>query len=108
MIINEDQRLVSAGYNGFLAKAPHVSVVRHGHEQATVHAEQNAIANAANNGTSVAGATAYITHRPCINCAKILAAAGIKKIIYHRDYPDELVATILKNANVELVQINGN
>ncbi len=108
VIINEDQRLVSAGYNGFLAKAPHVSVVRHGHEQATVHAEQNAIANAANNGTSVAGATAYITHRPCINCAKILAAAGIKKIIYHRDYPDELVATILKNADVELVQINGN
>jgi hypothetical protein len=64
-------RLVAAGYNGFLPGTPHVSPQRDGHEQATVHAEQNAIADAARRGSSVEGCVAYVTHYPCINCAKI-------------------------------------
>ena len=63
-------RLVAAGYNGFLPGTPHVSRVRDGHEQATVHAEQNAVADAARRGSSVEGCVAYVTHYPCINCAK--------------------------------------
>src|SRR5580704_4133633 len=55
-------RIVTAGYNGYLPGAPHVSRVRDGHEQATVHAEQNAITDAARRGISVDGAAAYITH----------------------------------------------
>ncbi len=96
-------RLIAAGYNGFLPGAAHISRVRDGHEQGTVHAEQNAIADAARRGTSLAGATAYVTHYPCINCAKVLAAAGISVIKYHRDYQnDPLVPELLAEAGVEI------
>jgi dCMP deaminase len=94
-------RIIAAGYNGFLPGAPHQSRVRDGHEQATVHAEQNAIADAARRGISVEGATAYITHFPCINCTKILAAAGICAIKYHWDYHnDPIVAEILAESGI--------
>jgi len=99
-------RLVAAGYNGFLPGTPHVSRVRDNHEQATVHAEQNAIADAARRGSSVDGCTVYVTHYPCINCAKIMAAAGIAEIIYHEDYVnDPLVAPILTDAGVRLSKL---
>ena len=94
-------RIVAAGYNGFLPGTPHVSRVRDGHEQATVHAEQNAIADAARRGVSVAGATAYVSHFPCINCAKVLAAAGVCGIKYHFGYNDDpLVLELLADAGV--------
>lgn len=100
---SQKHRIIAAGYNGFLPGAPHASRVRDGHEQATVHAEQNAICDAARRGVSLAGATVYITHFPCINCAKILAAAGISCIKYHRDYRnDELVKEILTESRVSL------
>ena len=96
-------RIVAAGYNGFLPGTPHRSRVRDDHEQATVHAEQNAIADAARRGVSVEGATAYISHFPCINCAKSLAAAGVKAIKYHVDYTnDPLVLEILAEAGVAM------
>ncbi|HLS28657.1 MAG TPA: cytidine/deoxycytidylate deaminase family protein [Opitutales bacterium] len=96
-------RIIAAGYNGFLPSTPHVSRVRAGHEQATVHAEQNAIADAARRGSSVGGAIAYITHFPCISCAKILAAAGIQAIKYHVDYRnDDLVPELLREAGVTI------
>ena len=75
-------RIVAAGYNGFLPGAPHNSWVRDGHEQATVHAEQNAISDAARRGIPIQGSIIYTTHFPCINCAKILAASGICFIKY--------------------------
>ncbi len=99
-------RITAAGYNGFLPGAPHHSRVRDGHEQATVHAEQNAVADAARRGISLEGATAYLTHFPCINCAKILASAGIRKIIYHLDYRnDPLVNDILGESEIEIKQL---
>lgn len=99
-------RLIAAGYNGFLPGTPHVSRVRDNHEQATVHAEQNAIADAARRGSSVDGCTAYVTHYPCINCAKILAAAGIAEIKYHEDYVnDPLVIPILADVGVKLSKL---
>jgi dCMP deaminase len=99
-------RLIAAGYNGFLPGAPHISRMHNGHEQATEHAEQNAIADAARRGSSVEGAIAYVTHYPCINCAKILAAAGIREIRYREDYRnDPLVAQILGDAKVEIHQL---
>lgn len=102
----QKNRIVAAGYNGFLPGAPHTSRVRDGHEQATVHAEQNAISDAARRGVSLEGATIYITHFPCINCAKIVAAAGISCIKYHRDYRnDDLVKDLLGGAGVKLVQL---
>jgi len=98
-------RIVAAGYNGFLPGTPHQSKVRDGHEQATVHAEQNAIADAARRGVSVAGSTAYVSHFPCINCAKVLAAAGVRIIKYHFDYGnDPLVTELLADAGVTIAQ----
>jgi dCMP deaminase len=99
-------RLIAAGYNGYLPGTPHVSRVRDNHEQATVHAEQNAIADAARRGSSVDGCTAYVTHYPCINCAKILAASGIAEVKYHEDYVnDPLVVPILADAGVKLTKL---
>lgn len=96
-VIVKDNRIVSAGYNGFLPGEPHTSIVRDNHEQATIHAEQNAISDCSSRGVSVKEATAYITHYPCLNCAKILAASGIKDIKYHSNYKnDKLVPEIVK------------
>jgi dCMP deaminase len=99
-------RVVAAGYNGFLPGAPHTSRVRDGHEQATVHAEQNAISDAARRGIALDGATIYITHFPCINCAKILAASGIRVIKYRKDYKnDPMVVDILEESAVSIEQL---
>lgn len=99
-------RLVAAGYNGFLPGSAHVSRVRDGHEQATVHAEQNAIADAARRGSSVEGCVAYVTHYPCINCAKILASSGIAEIRYRQDYHnDPLVASLMADAGVAILKL---
>ena len=103
---NRKNRLVAAGYNGFLPGARHTSYVRDGHEQATVHAEQNAVADAARRGSSVEGCVAYVTHYPCVNCAKILAAAGIAELRYRQDYTnDPLVATLLADAGVKILKL---
>jgi dCMP deaminase len=99
-------RLVAAGYNGFLPGTPHVSRMRAGHEQATVHAEQNAVADAARRGSSVAGCIAYVTHYPCLNCAKVLAASGISEIRYRSDYHnDPLVERLMADAGVKLMKL---
>jgi dCMP deaminase len=85
-------RIISAGYNGFISGAPHNSKVRDGHEQATVHAEQNAITDAARRGVSIFGAVAYVSHFPCLQCAKLLASSGISEIKYHVDYNNDPLA----------------
>ena len=74
----------------------------------TVHAEQNCISDCAKRGISCKNATAYITHYPCINCAKILKpSAQIKEIIYFENYKnDELVLDILKNSNIIINKFN--
>ena len=103
-ILVSNNRIISAGYNGFLPGANHQSIVitegSHTHEQATIHAEQNAIADCANRGVSTVGATAYITHYPCINCFKILVAAGIKEIKYLHAYKNDLNVEKLINSMI--------
>jgi dCMP deaminase len=94
-VIVKDNRIISTGYNGFLPGHEHVSVVEGGHELATVHAEQNAIFFGAKHGIKINGATAYVTHYPCLYCAKALESAGIYRVFYHSDYKnDPLVAKI--------------
>ena len=106
-VLVNDKRILSTGYNGFLPGAPHTSIVRDNHEQATVHAEQNAISHAAKNGIQLQGATAYITHYPCINCCKILISSGIKKIYYLKDYKnDPLVETFCHQVGVRCLSLN--
>lgn len=105
-ILVKNNRIIAQGYNGFLPGCPHESKVQDGHEQATVHAEQNAVTDCACRGVSTQDATAYITHYPCINCMKILCASGVKYIKYIDDYRnDDLVKYFSQIANVELAQL---
>lgn len=98
-VLVKDTRVISVGYNGFIAKCPHISIVRDGHEQNTVHAEQNAIADCAKRGILTDGATAYITHYPCINCTKILISAGITEVKYNADYKNDMLVDSLMRQN---------
>jgi len=103
---SQKNRIIAAGYNGFLPGVAHKSRLRDGHEQATVHAEQNAVSDAARRGVPLEGSTTYVTHFPCINCAKILAAAGISCIKYHSVYRnDVLVNDILHECGVKMEQL---
>lgn len=105
-VLVKRNRIVAQGYNGFLPGCPHVSQLRNGHEQATVHAEQNAIADCAKRGASCEECTAYITHYPCLNCMKILCAAGIKEIKYIDDYKnDHIVTNISSIADVKITKL---
>ena len=103
-VLVKDNRIISAGYNGFLPNMPHDSIVINNHEVATVHAEQNAITDCASRGVSTEGATAYITHYPCLNCAKILMASGIKEVRYCCDYRNDTLVEEITNLNI--VRIN--
>ena len=69
-LLVRENRIIAQGYNGFLPDCPHDSIIRDEHEQATVHAEQNAICDCAKRGVSCKRACAYITHYPCFNCMK--------------------------------------
>lgn len=102
-LLVKDNRIVSQGYNGFLPGCEHNSIVRDNHEQATVHAEQNALMDCAKRGVSCNNSTAYVTHYPCIICTRLLLAAGIKEIKYLTDYKnDELVANFCRQCNTNI------
>lgn len=68
-----------------------------------LHSEMNAILQAAKLGISIEGGTIYCTHKPCSLCAKLIIGAGMKRVVYEHDYPDELGEQLLKEANIELV-----
>ena len=100
-LLVHENRIVSQGYNGFLPGCPHESIVRDNHEQATLHAEQNALMDCAKRGVSCNCFTAFITHFPCIICTRLLLAGGIKKIKYVNDYKnDDLVKKFTEQCNV--------
>ena len=102
-ILVKDNRIIAQGYNGFLPNCPHISIVRDNHEQSTVHAEQNAIADCAKRGVSCDGSTIYVTHYPCVICARIAFAAGVKEVVYIDDYKnDELVGIFASQLNVKI------
>ena len=105
LLVN-DNRIISAGYNGVLPGAPHESIVINNHEQATVHAEQNALCDCAKRGVSSNNCTAYITHYPCLNCSKLLIASGIKHIKYINDYKNnDLVQKFCSDNNIIIEKI---
>jgi dCMP deaminase len=105
-LLVKDNRIISQGYNGFLPGCPHKSIIKNNHEQATVHAEQNAICDCAKRGTSCDNSIAYITHYPCIICTRLLLASGIKEIKYIEDYKnDDLVKHFCDQKNVSIYKI---
>jgi dCMP deaminase len=105
-VVVKDNRLISMGYNGFIPGAPHISRVKDDHEQSIIHSEVNAIADCAKRGTSLQGAKIYVTHYPCINCFRSIAACGIKEIIFLHDYKnDELVQQLADDAQIRIQKL---
>ncbi len=108
-VIVKNNRLVSMGYNGFLPDAPHISRVRDNHEQSIIHSEVNALADCAKRGAilETGNVVIYITHYPCLNCFRSIAATGIKKVIYLKDYKnDPLVQELASDAGIKIVKLN--
>lgn len=112
-IIVKDKRVMTTGYNG--APAGVQSCEEKGeclrrklqipsgtkHELCfAVHAEQNAIIQAAKYGINISGATLYCTHQPCVICAKMIINAGIMRVVYKEGYPDDFSISLFKEANV--------
>ncbi len=108
-VIVRDKTILSTGYNGSVRGMAHCDDVGHmmdnTHCIATVHAEANAIIQAAKNGTAVDGASIYVTASPCWNCFKLIANSGIKAIYYHEFYRDEKVIKVAREAGIELKQV---
>ncbi len=105
-VLVRENHIISTGYNGFLPGGQHRSLMLHGHEQATVHAEMNCIADCARRGVSTESAEAYITHYPCPSCFKGLVAAGVRTIYYLEDYNNSpVVAELMKDLRVKVVQL---
>lgn len=96
-VIVKNNRLISMGYNGYIPGAPHTSRVFENHEQSIIHSEINAITDCAKRGVSLDGAKIYITHYPCINCFKSIAACGIKEVLYLDDYNNNKIVEDLSN-----------
>ena len=105
-IIVRDKRILTTGYNGSPTGLPHCTeagcLIVNGHCVRTLHAEQNAIIQAALHGVSTDGATIYVTHQPCLICAKMIINAGISRVVYGGDYPDDLARQFLEEAGVVL------
>lgn len=93
-VLVKDNRQISMGYNGAPSGADHCADTNHGHSPDqevrscawAVHAEMNAVADAARRGVSIEGATAYVTDEPCVHCYGILVNAGVKRIVAARQY----------------------
>ena len=111
-VITRDRQIVSTGYNGAPRGIPHcldtgcirdkenIESGTHAEKCIAVHAEQNAIIQAALHGVSTKYATIYITHQPCIICAKMIINAGIRRVVYDEEYPDPAGLTLLLSAGV--------
>jgi dCMP deaminase len=116
-IIVKDKRILATGYNGAPANVRHCLEVGCMREQLKVesgqrhelcrgiHAEQNAIIQAAYHGVSVKGASLYSTTQPCSICAKMIINAGIDTIYYDSGYADELAQEMLSEAGLTLIQL---
>ncbi|HEX7836703.1 MAG TPA: dCMP deaminase family protein [Kofleriaceae bacterium] len=108
-VLVRNRTILSTGYNGSIRGMPHCSDVGHmmedGHCVATIHAEANAIIQAARNGVNIDGATNYVTASPCWNCFKQLANAGIVRIVYGEFYRDDRIFQIAHQIGIELVHV---
>jgi len=110
-VIVKEKNILATGYNGSIAGMPHCDDIGHmmenGHCVATVHAEANAIIQAAKNGVAIAGASIYVTASPCWNCFKLIANSGIKEIYFGEFYRDERIFEVARTINIRLIDLSG-
>lgn len=110
-LIIRNRTILSTGYNGSARGLPHCDDVGHmmedGHCVRTVHAEANAIVQAAKNGTNIEGADIYVTASPCWNCFKLIANAGLKRIVFGEFYRDQRIFDLAQTLNIELADMSG-
>lgn len=117
-VIVRDRSILATGYNGAPAGMPHCFDVGCLVYQSTnpdgetvencfrtIHAEINAIAQAARNGTRIDGADVYVTHTPCIHCLKTLVNTGVRRVFYDRPYKLDTIAELIERSGVELVHV---
>ena len=111
-VIVRDKTILSTGYNGSIRGRAHCSEIgcdmENGHCVATIHAEANAIIQAAKNGVAIDGAEIYTTASPCWNCFKLIANSGIQAIYYGEFYRDERILKVSKEIGMELSYIKTN
>ncbi len=117
-VIVKDKRILATGYNGPPKGLAHCDITGCIREDLNVpsgerhelcrglHAEQNAIIQAAVHGVSIKDATIYVTNHPCVVCAKMLINAEIKEIVYAEGYPDDLAKLILLESNIKVRQFS--
>ena len=99
-------RIIAQGYNGYCAGCQHKMIIKDNHNIATIHAEQNTIADCAKRGVSCNECIAYITHYPCYNCMKLMVSSGIITIKYINDYKnDPLVQDLANEVNILISKI---
>ncbi len=118
-VLVKDKRILSTGYNGAPRGITHCTEAGCLREELGVpsgerhelcralHAEQNAIAQAALHGVKIEGAALYCTHQPCSLCAKMIINAGIVEVYFNEGYPDELAASFFAEAGVKLHRMGG-
>jgi len=118
-VIVKDKRILTTGYNGApsgvktcrergycLRDKLNIASGTRAEMCYAIHAEQNAVIQAAKMGISVEGATIYVTHQPCSVCTRILINAGIKRIVYNEAYPDQFSLDLLNEAGIELCNLS--
>ncbi|UCD14717.1 MAG: cytidine/deoxycytidylate deaminase family protein [Thermoplasmatales archaeon] len=113
-ILVKDKHILSTGYNGAPKGLKHCAEIGCIRKEKAVppgerhelcrglHAEQNAIIQAAVFGVSITGSTLYCTNTPCVVCVKMLINAGVKEVVYSGDYPDELAKKMLEESNLKI------
>lgn len=104
-----NKHILATGYNGSISGLDHCDEVGHlmeeGHCVRTVHAEANAIVQAARSGTSLEGAGIYVTASPCFSCFKLIANAGIRRVAFGEFYRDEKIFAFSQQLGVDLVEV---
>jgi dCMP deaminase len=117
-VIVKNKRILSTGYNGpprGLAHCDETGCLRQqlgipsGQRQEIcrgLHAEQNAIIQAALHGVAIEGSDIYVTHQPCITCAKMIINSGIKRVVCLGSYPDEMARSLLKEADIQFEMLS--
>jgi len=108
-VIVRDKTILSTGYNGSLRGAPHCTdvgcLMENNHCVRTVHAEANALVQAAHNGVRVEGGEIYVTASPCFNCFKLIVNAGIRTVQYGEFYRDEKVLRFAEELGLRMVHL---